>query len=127
VSQEDRAVRAEPDERLLADRHETPEPGERVPHHREDDEDVERGQLLHRVCTEHERHECEQPDQHDETARERQRDRVPAADAQAATLRSVPAASTARATSTARKTTCPASAKYSGSICAPIVCAAPST
>ena len=50
--QVDRAVGADADEGLLADRDQAAVAGERVPHHREDHEDQERGHLLRRVRSE---------------------------------------------------------------------------
>ena len=129
-----------PMNRLLADRHEPAVAGERVPHHRHDDEEVELDEVVLRVLAEHERREREQDDEACEPAGEGDRQRRPALDAYfrhgggggahpapRSVSRRPPACIAVRATSTARKTTCPESAKYSGLICAPTVCATPST
>ena len=52
LGEEDRAVGAEPDERLLADRHEPGVAGQRVPHRGQDDQDEQRGELLDDVGAE---------------------------------------------------------------------------
>src|SRR5581483_7744909 len=95
--------------------------GERVPHHRHDDEEVQLDEVVLRVLAEHDRRERKQDDKACE----------PAGDGAHPTPRSVsrmpPACIAVRATSTARKTRCPESAKYSGLICAPTACATPST
>src|SRR5205823_5357649 len=113
----------------------------RVPHDREHHEVVELDQVVERVLAERERGEREQPDQAGEPGGERAREHGPALDAGAGRSlehllahavaprgsRIRPACAIARKTSTARKTTCPPSAKYCTSILAPTVCATPRT
>ena len=137
----DGAVGAEADERLLADRDEAAVAGERVPHHRDEHQDQQRRQLLRRRSrrTGAARTRA-RPRAHREAAGERRpRRRAPALDGEAAPVPRAPRSLIAvRApdarrvpprgeASTARKTRCPASTEYCGSICAPIVCATPST
>ena len=62
LRQEDRPVRPEPDEGLLADRDEASIPGECIPHDGEDHEDEQRGQLLGHIGPEQKRHDGEHND-----------------------------------------------------------------
>ena len=69
VGQVDGGVGADPDERLLADRHQTAVAGQGVPHRRHQDQDPEAGQLLGDVGVEGRRHEEEADDDEADDAR----------------------------------------------------------
>ena len=62
VGEADRGIGAEAEERLLADRHQAAEPDQRVPHHREDDVDEQRRELVDGVGAEERRPDREHGD-----------------------------------------------------------------
>ncbi len=84
LCQEDRAVCAEPDERLLADRNQPAVSRERIPHHRQDHEREQHRQLLIDIRAEEERHNGEHRDDEQRDRHERHRDARPPLHAESA-------------------------------------------